>query len=226
MPKLPSLLALAAITALLAGCASTPGDEPATAPTAAAKTASASPSAPKPSTAPVAAPAAAPPSAPAVESAAPEAPATVPAAPVVVPPAAEPVETPAVPVGPEDPAAGLSTEANPEPVVPAGVIVAPDPEYGVVHATVTQGASVTINGGGYQPGQQVIINFGIAQSDGMVMDEQSAIADTAGNYSFTITVGTDLAPGTYAVLTYPSAPLGGPEFEASKRFAIIEVTAP
>ncbi|MDN4611795.1 hypothetical protein [Arthrobacter burdickii] len=226
MPKLPSLLALAAITALLAGCASTPDDEPAAAPTAAAKTASASPSAPKPSATPVATSAAAPPSTPAVESAAPEAPATVPAAPAVAPPTAAPVETPAVPVVPKAPTAATTMEADPMPVVPVGVIVTPEPEYGMVNASVTQGASFTINGGGYQPGQQIIINFGIAQSDGMVMDEQSAIADAAGNYSFTITVGTDLAPGTYAVLTYSGAAPGGPEREASKRFAIIEVTAP
>ncbi|MHA7279781.1 hypothetical protein ACX80H_08510 [Arthrobacter sp. MDT2-2] len=103
------------------------------------------------------------------------------------------------------------------------MIVTPDPEYGVVSATVTQGAAFTINGSGYQPGQQITINFGIAQSDGMVMDEQSTIADAAGEYSFEITVARDLIPRTYAVLTYPGAPLGGPEFEASKRFATIEV---
>ncbi|MHA7207782.1 hypothetical protein [Arthrobacter sp. MDT1-65] len=131
-----------------------------------------------------------------------------------------------MPVVPTTPTAAPTIEADPKPVAPAGVIVTPEPEYGMVRATVIQGASFTINGSGYQPGQQVIINFGIAQSDGMVMDEQSAIADAAGNYSFTITVGTDLAPATYAVLTYSGAAPGGPEREASKRFAIIEVAAP
>ena len=227
MSKLPSFLALAAITALLAGCASTPDDEPAAAPPAAAKTASASPSAPKPSATPVATPATAPSSAPAVESAAPEAPATVPAAPAVVPPAAAPVETPAVPAAPETPAAVPAIEADPEPVISEGVVVAPHPEWRASTATVTQGSSVTVNGSGYQPGQQVIIGMGVAQTDSFVMDDQVAVADAAGAYSFTIMIGADLPPRTYAVLTYVTDyGMGGPDFEATKRYSVIDVVAP
>ncbi len=127
----------------------------------------------------------------------------------------------------EAPAAAPTITADPEAVVPAGVVVTPHPEWGVVSTTVTQGSSFTINGSGYQPGQQIIINMGIAQSDGMVMDEQSAITDAGGAYSFTITIGRDLVPRTYGVLTYPADALGnGPALEASKRFAAIEVVAP
>ncbi|MHA7284154.1 hypothetical protein [Arthrobacter sp. TMS2-4] len=92
--------------------------------------------------------------------------------------------------------------------------------------TVAQGASFTITDSGYEPGQPVSINFGIDQSDGWVMHEQTAIADAAGNYSFSITVASDLPPGAYGILTYPADQgRGGPEFEAAKRFAGIDVVA-
>lgn len=111
------------------------------------------------------------------------------------------------------------------PEAPA-VVIATDPVWDAVRATVRQGSSFTITGTGYQPGQQVVIHMGISQSDGMVMDEQRVITDGAGNYSFTISVAPDLAPRTYAVLTYvDDGGNGGPRFEASKRFASIDVVA-
>ncbi|MBG6224815.1 hypothetical protein IWX63_001377 [Arthrobacter sp. CAN_A2] len=100
----------------------------------------------------------------------------------------------------EAPAAPPTRE--PEPEVAEGVVVTPDPEWGVVRATVAQGASFTSNGSGYEPGQQILINLGIDRSDGWVMDEQSATADAGGHYSFTITIAADLPPGAYGVLTF------------------------
>ena len=69
--------------------------------------------------------------------------------------------------------------------------------------------------------------MGVAQTDSFVMDDQVAVADAAGTYSFTITIGADLPPKTYAVLTYVTDyGMGGPDFEATKRFAVIDVVAP
>jgi hypothetical protein len=135
-----------------------------------------------------------------------------------VAPSIEPAPAPEAPVAPP--------AVDPVPEVPATTVVTPHAVWGAVRTTVTQGSSFTINGSGYQPGQQIVINMGIAQSDGMVMDEQVAVADSAGNYSFTISVGADLPPRAYGVLTYHADAPGGPEREASKRQAIIDVVAP
>jgi hypothetical protein len=140
-----------------------------------------------------------------------------------MPPLAPPVAPSIEPAPASDvPVAPPTVESE----VPATTVVTPQREWGAVRATVTQGSSFTITGSGYRPGQQIMINFGIYQSDGMVMDEQVAIANDAGNYSFTISVGADLPPRTYGVLTYHADAPGGPEREASKTTAIIEVLAP
>ncbi|WP_434994577.1 hypothetical protein [Arthrobacter sp. Ld5] len=91
---------------------------------------------------------------------------------------------------------------------------------------MAQGASFTIHGSGYEPGQQIHISLGIEQTDSFVMDEQRAVADAGGNYSLTITIASDLPPGAYGILTYVADHgLGGPAFEATKRFAGIDVVA-
>ncbi|WP_247828850.1 hypothetical protein [Arthrobacter antioxidans] len=114
----------------------------------------------------------------------------------------------------------------PEPEVAESIAVTPHPEWNAVRVTVPQGASVTLNGSGYQPGQQIFIGLGIDRTDGWVMDEQSAIADAGGNYSFTITIAADLPPRAYGVLTFvEDHGRGGPDFEATKRYAGIDVVA-
>lgn len=200
MARLPAALALASVAALLAGCAAS-SDEPAAAPKPTASASSSSSAAPEPSAAASATPSAAPSAIPSTESAAPSEPAT-PAAPIATPTGA------------------------PAPEVTEVVAVTPNPEWGVVRATVAQGASFTVNGSGYEPGQEIHISLGIDRTDSFVMDEQIALADAAGNYGVTITIAADLLPGAYGVLTYVADEgLGGPEFEATKRFAGIDVVA-
>ncbi|WP_146070903.1 hypothetical protein [Arthrobacter sp. B1805] len=212
MSKLSIVIASAAITVLLTACSSSASDQPDAGSVAAAPTGSSSVSAsPDPSPTLSAAPSADSSAEPSLE------PGTPPqeASPEAVPPAVEaPVLEPPV------------VEATPTAPEAPAVVIATDPVWDAVRATVRQGSSFTITGTGYQPGQQVVILMGISQSDGMVMDEQRAITDAAGNYSFTISVAPDLAPRTYAVLTYVDDGVnGGPQFEASKRFALIDVVA-
>jgi hypothetical protein len=199
-------VALASITVLLVGCSNASSD-PAT--TSAASSPSSFALVEPSST-----PAATPPTAPSAGSTTESATDAMTEAPA---PAVEESVTPAVPLQP--PATEPAQAA--EHVV---AVVTPDPVWEAVRITVPRGSSFTINGGGYQSGQPITINFGIAQSDGMVMDEQTAVADASGNYSFTITIGADLEPRTYAVLTYVlDGEQGGPDVEATKRFAIIDV---
>ncbi|MCU1632547.1 MAG: hypothetical protein JWM61_1199 [Micrococcaceae bacterium] len=116
--------------------------------------------------------------------------------------------------------------ASSEPAAPVGIIVTPEVEWGVATATVAQGSSFTITGSGYAPGQRISIALGIAQSDAFVFQDQSALADAVGNYSFTITLDPDLEPRTYAVVT--STPDGlepGPAVSETRRWATIEVVA-
>ncbi|WP_156134969.1 hypothetical protein [Arthrobacter sp. L77] len=148
------------------------------------------------------------------------------APPAVEAPAMPPLAPPVAPSIEPAPAPDVVAPPAVEPEVPTTTVVTPQREWGAVRATVTQGSSFTIIGSDYRPGQQIIINMGIYQSDGMVMDEQVAIADAAGNYSFTILVGADLPPRAYGVLTYHADAPGGPEREASKTKAIIDVVAP
>jgi hypothetical protein len=203
---LSSAAALTATTALLVGCSNASSDQIAASPASSPSSlVSAEPSS-SPATTPSSAPLAELTTEPAEEA---TVEASQPAVEESVPPA-EPVQPPLT-----DP-----TSAAPQVVA----VVTPDPVWDAVRITVPQGSSFTINGGGYQPGQSIAINLGIARSDGMVMDEQTVIADAAGDYSFTITIEADLEPRTYAVLTYViDGGRGGPDFEATKRFAVIDV---
>ena len=193
--KLISAAALTTITMLLVGCSSDSSNQTAASPAPTASTSAALSTFASGSPSQSASPAATPSPAPSTTSAAEPTPEPAPTA----PPAPEPVAPPVV-----------------------GVIT-PDPEWDAAQITVPQGASFTINGTGYEPGDVISINLGIAQSDGMVMEEQTAIADGAGSYSFTITVEADLEPGKYAVLTFVDDARTGPEFEATKRFASVDV---
>lgn len=72
------------------------------------------------------------------------------------------------------------------------------PRVACVDCNRHPGSSVAINGSGHEPGQKVFIGMGVAQTDSFVMDDQVAIADAAGAYSFTIAIEADLPPRTYA----------------------------
>lgn len=114
------------------------------------------------------------------------------------------------------------------PAAPGGVVVPTTPDFGGPSTSVPQGGAFTVVGSGYEPGQQVIVSMGYYRTDSFVMDDQTAIADAAGNYSLMITVGPDLEARTYGILTYEAdaREQGDPAaFEASKQYATIEVVA-
>lgn len=218
MTKLPYVLALAATAPLLAGCVTTSGTAPEAAPVPATRSSSAT-AAPSATPAPAESATPAPgvsdsPSSDPMQAPTPEHTATVtttPAdsgTPVTEPPVTEPLADP-------------TTEAPVEPPI----VVTPDPTWEEApRITVRQGSSFTATGSGYQAGQEVFLNMGVYQTDSMVLEEQSVIADATGGYSFTITIGPDLPPQTYGVFTMVRGGAGsGADYEATKQFAIIEV---
>lgn len=213
MPKLPPLIVLAMTATLVTGCVSTAAENPDAGPT------------------PSATPAATTPAPSATRSATSSVPAT----------AASQDEATEEAAGAATDGAGAATSgiegpsATTEPPrgSPAGepaaetaesMVVTPGPEWGAVSTSVPQGASFTLTGSEYEPGQVVRINLGIARTDSMVMEEQFAEVDAAGSYEFTLTLAPDLGPGTYGILTLVwdgDSPV--PNFEETKRFATVEV---
>lgn len=223
MRRLPSLVALGAVTIVLAGCSTTSAGAPEPNTSSASATASATPSATRSAT-------------PSPSSSVTQ-PATVSPTPTVeVPPTPVPTSVPTrVDAAPETTAPAPAAPAVPTPTteVPATpapateFAVTPGQEWGEVTISVPQGATLAINGSDYQPGQEITLGLGIYQSDGFVMDDQVINADTAGNYSTVITLPPELEPRTYGLLVYISdGELSGPEFEAAKRSVVIEVVAP
>ncbi|MHA7146067.1 hypothetical protein ACX80U_15275 [Arthrobacter sp. TmT3-37] len=199
MVKPPSVLALMAAAALLAGCAGSPADQPAAQP---ASTASATAS---PTPSPVASVTA--------SSEAGPAPTQEDAAPVETPPAV--IETPVEPPAPE-------------PVVeapaPAPIVVGTATTWEAApRITVTQGSTFVLTGTGYQPGQNISMFMGIYQTDMTEIDEQSMIADASGSFSFTITLAPDVTPTTYGVSTLVRDGMRPEDIEASKQHALVDV---
>lgn len=196
MTKLPAILSLAAIAVVLAGCATTPAVDSEASSTPAATTAPSSAASVTPSSEPV-----------------PEATTEV-DVPTEAPPATN--ETPV-----ESPIAEPSVEAP----IEEHLVIATNPSSDdASRITVSQGSTFTVTGTGYQPGQNVFVNMGVYQSDSMVMEEQSAIADGTGSFSLAIAVAPDLAPNTYAILALVRDGVQpGPDVEATKQFAVVEV---
>lgn len=215
---------------LLAGCVGAPPEENAESTTAASEPASPSPS-------------------PTPEETTPEETATKEPEeteePVETPePSVEPTETPAptlepLPAGPDDPfvppphgepAPGPFVpppHGEPNPGAPSSNVVTPSPEWGAVGITVRAGTSFTITGGGYQPGQRIQVFFGPANTDYSIIGDQSAYASLSGDYSLTITLSPGIAPGSYGVMTAtPDGLATGPEIDATRRWASVEVVAP
>jgi hypothetical protein len=82
-------------------------------------------------------------------------------------------------------------------------------------------------GSSYQPGQRIVVFFGLMNTDHSIIGDQSAYADAAGNYSFTITLSPAIAPGSYGVMTAtPDGLSSGPAIDATRRWATVEVVAP
>ncbi|WDF34623.1 hypothetical protein PTW37_06930 [Arthrobacter agilis] len=216
--KLPYVRALAATAPLLAGCVTTSGTEPGAAPVSA--TISATTAAPSATPAPAESATPSPAVSDSPSSGPTQAPTPEHTATVTTPPAdsGTPVTEPQIT---EPPVADLTTEAPVEPPI----VVTLDPRReSEPRITVEQGSSFTATGSGYQAGQQILFNMGVYQTDGMVLEEQSFIADATGGYSFTVTIGPDLPPQTYGVFTMVREGVNSPEeFEATKQFAIIEV---
>ncbi len=203
MRKLPSIVTFAAVATLLAGCSTTADDPTAdSSPAPPTASSSATPSAtpaPGPSTAP----------SPTQVTVPEETLQPVPEVPASVAPT------------PEGPPLGTETP------VTTDFAVTPGPEWGTVSIAVPQGSSLRIDGSGYEPGQQITISLGISRTDGSVMEDRVVNADAGGNYSSVITLAPDLEPQIYGFLVYVSdGAMSGPDFEAAKRFATVEVLAP
>ncbi|WP_298254480.1 hypothetical protein [uncultured Arthrobacter sp.] len=254
MRTLPPVVALATIATLLAGCSDTPGTaadagpQTSGSPTSSASSSATSSSAPTSSAGSSSATSSSASSAPTSMAASPS---TIPAAPS---PAPSPAPTPAASepgTGPASPQAAVPThapvpeesvgpppaptapgeEGPAEPAVPAApeaVVVPTSPDFGGPSTTVPQGGAFTVVGSGYEPGQEITITFGYYRSDVFVMDDQTAVADADGTYSFRITVGPNLEARTYGIMTYEADArerAGSDAFEASKQYAVIEVVA-
>lgn len=226
LSKLSSVLALAVATTLLVGCSNTSVDEPA------ARTATPSET-PSPSATPTqektetegpeetVEPSAEPSAKPTTEAPVPtiEPLPAGPNDPFVPPPHGEPAPGPFVPPphGEPNPFAGDQMNNT----------VTPGPVWGSVEIVAQAGTAFTVTGSGYQPGQRIVVFFGPSQSDYSLIGEQSAYADASGNYSFPITLSPDITPGTYGVMTAtPDGLSSGPEIDATRRWATIEVVAP
>jgi hypothetical protein len=233
LPKLPSVLAFAAVSSmLLVGCTTTPAGEPADPTTTAAESASPSATA-TPKETEMAEPEESVTPEPTPETPAPTS-EPAPAAsdePFVPPPHGEPAPVdPFVPPPHGEPAPGTPFVPPPhgEPNPFAGLNpVIPDPVAGTVQIVAQAGTSFTVMGSGYQPGQRIVVFFGPSNTDFSIIGDQSAYADASGNYSFPITLSPAIAPGSYGVMTAtPDGLSSGPEIDATRRWATVEVVAP
>lgn len=207
MSKLPSLIALVAVSAFLAGCTATPTQEPLAAEPSTTATTSVRVTA-RPSATPSVTPSAIATPTP-VTSAEP----TMNAGPTEIPAEVTPVPTDAT---------------VPEPAVEAPVAIAATSTWeDAPRITAAHGSSFTVTSTGYQPGQNTRMYMGIYQTDSTDVDEQTSVADATGSVSYTVNVTPDIAPNTYGLVTSLDfdGQVSGEDLEASKRFALIDITA-
>lgn len=236
MSKLPSVITLALIATLLAGCTSTPAEEP---DARAASSASASPSA---------APADEETETPAPEETTPPAPVAPSPEPSPEPPLEPVVVAPEEPVtyvepSPELPAAEPFVpppHGEPDPTAPVvadGTTPHSDPAYfenvgpiypqpaGTATGTqiVSQGATLTIAGAGYAPGEEIWVLLAKPQSgDNYLRTGNVVHAGPDGSYSLPISIGATMPVGDYGVMTWTPAQADSEAAraasEASKRY--------
>ncbi len=236
MSKLTSIIIFAAAAALLAGCTNA-SDEPAARPAATSESAS-------PSATPTEEESATPepeettPEEPAEPSLEPT-PEPAPAAPAD--PAVEAPEEPApnlepLPVGPNDPfVPPPHGEPNPlepgTPHVDSGyfdwVKVSPVQRNSTVAAptaTVQQGQTLAVIGEGYAPGQRVYVMLAWPHTDtNYIPEPATAVADQNGYFIYPVTIGTNVPPRDYGVMTMP-LDVDAPVRETLKRFHNVIIT--
>ncbi|WP_090585707.1 hypothetical protein [Arthrobacter subterraneus] len=241
MSKLPSIITLATIAALLAGCsnaASEPSAEsaspsaaesesatPSAEPTAEATAEETSPAEPEESAEPSAEPSPEPASEPAAEAPAEPAPTLEPLPagpndPFVPPPHGEP--NPLAPVTPGIPGVPHSSREYFDWVkvtpVQGDVETAPT-------ATIRQGETLAVMGDGYAPGQSVYVMLGWPYTDYNYIEEPAtAVADQNGYFIYPIVIGTNVPPRDYVVMTKPRGADGRFD-ESQKRYHNLIITA-
>jgi hypothetical protein len=239
LSKLPPAITLAVIATLLAGCTSTPADEPETrATSSSAASKSASPSAEptveeteeaepeetvEPAVEPSTEPAPEPPAEPVVEASEEPAPNLEPLPagpndPFVPPPHGEP--NPLAPVTP-----GIPGVPHSDPAYFQNVTVEPQhPSTQRPTTIVQQGATLTVIGSGYSAGQEIYVMLGWPNTDYNYILQPLVRADHNGAFSFPISIGTNVPRGDYVVVTTPTD--AEPERrEMLKRYANVLITA-
>lgn len=140
------------------------------------------------------------------------------------PPATETVAASSEPV----PSTSEPIVETSEPAVPPPTeqqVITPVPTFDEVQRVATTGSTFIITGEGYEPDDQILVNFGPARSDYIIVSVV-LYADGTGKYSAPISLNSDLEPGSYAVMTVPQPQRGERLQEEAKRFASIEVVAP
>jgi hypothetical protein len=239
LSKLPSIVTLAVIAALISGC-SNAANEPA----AESSSPSAAASEPaSPSALPSAEPTAEETSAAEPESAEPTVePSPVPASEPAVEAPAEPAPTlEPLPAGPNDPfVPPPHGEPNPLAPVTPGIPGVPHsskeyfewvkvtPVQGEVEAaptaTIRQGETLAVMGGGYAPGQSVRVMLGWPYTDyNYIVEPATAVADQNGYFIYPVAIGTNVPPRDYVVMTVPQS-ADGRFIESQKRYHNLIIT--
>lgn len=236
LSKLPSIVTLTAIAALLAGCSA--ADEPNARP-AEAESASQSP-APSPSVEPSETPSPAETASEGPVEPSPKPSSAPPAEPVVEAPEEPAPNLEPLPAGPDDPFVP-PPHGEPNPTTPP-IVVADDttphsdPAYfenvgpiypqpdGIATGAqiVSQGATLTIAGTGYAPGAEIHVLLAKPQSGYNYLTDNVVYAGPDGSYSFPITIGVTMPVDYYAIMTWTPKQA---DREASKRFHNLHITS-
>lgn len=230
--KLPSLITVAVTAALLAACSGSPAAEP----DARATTTPAATS--KPASPPVAPPEVE------AEEAEPEKvvePDNESSAEPPAVPAAEASEEPVpnlepLPAGPEDPFVPLP-HGEPNPLAPAAPgapegatshfenpTVYPVPAGTYTPAVVVrQGATLTVAGDGYAPGEEINVALAWPATDYSYIDQPAVYAGPDGSYRFPISIGASMPPRDYVVMTWTPRVGDHVAREGSKRYHNVQI---
>lgn len=143
---------------------------------------------------------------------------------------AEESSNPSEPAEATKPSVSHTTEpeiVTSEPAVPppANPTVMPVPTYGELQLVFPAGATFTVTGTGYVPGEKVSVGFFPDRSDYVIVSGE-AVADANGSIGVQLTIPADVEPGSYGIMTVVLPDPGQPLDESSKRFASIEVVSP
>lgn len=138
--------------------------------------------------------------------------------PFVPPPHGEP--NPLAPVIPE-----VSDVSPSQPSHFESVTVEPvSPGTSAPAATVQQHATLVVVGSGYAPGQEIYVMLGWPNTDYNYVSQPTVFAGPDGSFTFPITIGSDVPPRDYVVMTVPM--VSDPEArEALKRYIDVTVTS-